>query len=903
VRINNFSILIPWFLLFFANLTLASERLLIHEPYWEENEKSLEIYAKRLLKTISSHLIEENQIDRPNKQILYGNERVSVRKIGEFGRVLPNIFLEHVLVSTDNNSKAVPRIFLYIKEGTSISFEFLLPHHNMRCDSGHNCIQVKSDSFEIFQEYIDGDGDVGDKSFFPFGHADFNARQIITSKRDGKKYLIDTKEEKNFFLPQLSPYKESFSSYWLFKIGRRVPQNEVSFHLWQLEQRKLMIRNAKKNFGGEIKSKLIVLGKLDEIDMKGISSLYYANTIFKDDKESERYFADPKANVARYLYFGRYDLFEQLLSEHMGLRLDGVTVPVMDGVSSYTLNPVQFILRSGNLSNEEKHRFLKQFSKEKDYFTSSSAQGDSDKWPLYLALATGDKAIFSLVVAGGANINDKVRARSALSLSLNKFAGTIESKAKEQMLAISQEILDISDQDTIKETMIELFRTEKGSTFSAMTTESRISLAKMLLDRLHFIPKPLIKKIFHFGDRSLIEQIIESKFDYEAMLMSAMELINDPVHDYIRMALGDKSPIDYYWYGLVNKILMVKSKYSEAEDAIDRAIDYALVNSKVQILCELLKHIPKDAPRMNRRLAEIKDSTYTKDSLLEEAITDRCPRLIELLVVTGIPVEVSHIRRAISGRDNNIIDALIKSPNINLQTALDQAINHNNAFAAEKFLRAIHNKGGAPDSANYQKIFQSQFEELKTLARILSGQKDIIGDFMPMKMWEVKKIVEEGDLKTLAYLIDNNINLGHMLSEVVKHIIFGKDRGVIIGYEWFELLDKLSKKDLAAESLDEAMASALINSKTPILRLFIDQIGKIDELPKEQQRIRRVIKGNINNTYMKDHYFEEALSLGSVKLVEMYLEEGMTVKKYHIISIPSYLKNYAELSELLRRYL
>lgn len=70
MRINNFSILIPWFLLFFANLTLASERLLIHEPYWEENEKSLEIYAKRLLKTISSHLIEENQIDRPNKQIL-----------------------------------------------------------------------------------------------------------------------------------------------------------------------------------------------------------------------------------------------------------------------------------------------------------------------------------------------------------------------------------------------------------------------------------------------------------------------------------------------------------------------------------------------------------------------------------------------------------------------------------------------------------------------------------------------------------------------------------------------------------------------------------------------------------------------------------------------------------------
>ncbi len=62
MRINNFSILIPWFLLFFANLTLASERLLIHEPYWEENEKSLEIYAKRLLKTISSHLIEENQI-------------------------------------------------------------------------------------------------------------------------------------------------------------------------------------------------------------------------------------------------------------------------------------------------------------------------------------------------------------------------------------------------------------------------------------------------------------------------------------------------------------------------------------------------------------------------------------------------------------------------------------------------------------------------------------------------------------------------------------------------------------------------------------------------------------------------------------------------------------------------
>ena len=111
---------------------------------------------------------------------------------------MPDIFLAQVLDAFGEKNLAVPRIFLLPKE--DISFEFSLPYKNMSCDSGNNCIQVKSNSFDIYKEYIEGNGEVGDRSFLPFGHADFNAKQIITSKENHKKYLIDTKEQKEFFL-------------------------------------------------------------------------------------------------------------------------------------------------------------------------------------------------------------------------------------------------------------------------------------------------------------------------------------------------------------------------------------------------------------------------------------------------------------------------------------------------------------------------------------------------------------------------------------------------------------------------------------------------------------------------------------------------------------------------------
>ncbi len=73
---------------------------------------------------------------------------------------------------------------------------------------GLNPVQVISEDFDVYQEYISGQGTIGDRSFASYGHADFNATQIIKSEKDGKKYLIDTKETKSFFPKFETPFDD-----------------------------------------------------------------------------------------------------------------------------------------------------------------------------------------------------------------------------------------------------------------------------------------------------------------------------------------------------------------------------------------------------------------------------------------------------------------------------------------------------------------------------------------------------------------------------------------------------------------------------------------------------------------------------------------------------------------------
>lgn len=619
---------------------------------------------------------------------------------------------------------------------------FLLPHHTMSCNSGFSCIQVLSNSFAIFQEYIEGEGYVGDQSFFPYAHFDFNAKQIITNKHDGKKYLIDTKEGKNFFLPQFSPYQESYLAYWLLKIGREIPQDAKALNVWRDKQRSLMIYRAEKNFPAREKSIEIDLGPLSGLDLTGIVAIDYGNEVFDDNSEGERYFANPKDNIARYLYLGRVDLLEKLFTQYPQVPRDNIVIPLMEKTSILSLNPVQFVLRSNQFSTSEKKQLLQYFSKEGAYFANSVAGYNTQKWPLYLALATGDKNIFDLVLNMGADVNGLIAGHSILRYGLIALADAGD-EAKQDLQAIVKNILAASSQDNIEKVLLELF----GIKSIGFSRETTVAFANMLLKHLNFIDSALIKEMFKFGERPIIESILGNDFDYEKMLMTAMWLVKDPIHDFFRRAHGDKSPVDYYWYELVNKILVEKSRFLGADKAIDLAISHALANSKVSILCVLLKHIPADAPHMRKSITEIKNSTYEHASLLEHAIQTPCTLLVKLLVTNGIPVDVTHIREAVARHSNiAVIDALLLSPTINLHSGLNEAIDYGNSLAAEKFLRAIHEKGRKPNSENYRHIFESKFEPLKVLARDLAGGDKLSEDVPLMNDWDIRKIIDKGDL-------------------------------------------------------------------------------------------------------------------------------------------------------------
>lgn len=866
----------PLFVVFFwSQIVFASNPWLIHEPYWQYNPQELRAYAKRIYKTISPYFIKADQIDEALGHVMVGNERIKVRKETQFGRVLPNIFLGAVLAHVGDKTKAVPRLFLLPKKNVNIQFNFLLPHYGMRCGSDHNCIQVESDSFEIYLEFIEGEGKVGDKSFFPFGHADFNAKQIITSSKDGKKYLIDTKEEKNFFLPPLSPYKDGFASYWLFHIGRKIPQHITQFETWQANQRGRMISQAHENFG-PAKSIIIDLGAADSIDVQGIDTINYAAQVFDDNNGAERYFPLPKDNVARYLYLGRVDLIKQLTQEYGEVSLDGITIPFRDDYRAYELNPVQFALKSSSFSHPEILAILKMFAKEKEYFSNAAAtDSDVDKWPLYLALLTGDDAIFLLVAESGADINGKVGARAILTHIVEQMIGNTARKGLETIF--SQVILN-SNQTNIKEALTDVLKNVKEF------RQEKIGIAHRLIKHVTTIDQELVKDIFNLGDESLIESILSSHFDYEKLLLTAMEKIKDPSHDYLRLVQGDTSGINYFWYELVKKILAQKSKYPEADVAIDKAIVHAMVNSKVKILCELLQHKPQIDLQMVQEINVLKNQ-LSRDILMDHAIEQGCARVVQFLGEHGFAVSILQIRKALRARDNDaVFNALIKAKTINLHDGLNEAIDYGNFSAAKIFLSALYQKGLTPSSVNHQKIFQSDSTELKTMVKGLS--KTSTGSATLMETWEIKNILKKQDIKTLIYLVDHNINLGEILIEVVHHIIFAKHNTVTIGPEWWDLLDKLSAKDLPADSLDAALASALVNSRLVIVELFLNQLNKIKDIPEKNQRVRAVIKQNIRTPYMSDEYFKEALSTGNIDLVKMYLEQGMPIKPENLLYLP-----------------
>lgn len=192
----------------------------IHEPYWSYNIVQLREYAERIIKKIRPYFVEEKSIlvnEKGTFVVLPNREEIRVRQVS-FQYVLPNLYLKERLKEDPNRS--VPRIWILPKH-ENIEFTFKMPYSDkpgfillpfkkkhFASSFPFNPLQVLSDDVTVYQEFIDGKEEFGDRSFFDLGHSDFNRVQIITSNKDHKKYLIDTKESKNFFTELTSTYAD-----------------------------------------------------------------------------------------------------------------------------------------------------------------------------------------------------------------------------------------------------------------------------------------------------------------------------------------------------------------------------------------------------------------------------------------------------------------------------------------------------------------------------------------------------------------------------------------------------------------------------------------------------------------------------------------------------------------------
>lgn len=877
---------ILFLLCFLIGLPSFTDEGFIHEPYWKMNDQQLEDYAKSIVKTIEPLIIDAEQLE--HGRVNDKGEKVPVRKVAEFGRVLPNIFLRQALHTVGEKNKTVPRIYLIPKANTELTFEFLLPHKKMLCNSGHNCVQVLSNSFTIYQEFIKGEGEIGNMSFAMYGHNDFNAKQIIRSTSDHKEYLIDTKESKNFFIPEISPNADAFFVYWLFEIGRNLPQERVAFAKWQRTQKANMIRHASNNFSDK-KSITVNLGFLKQLDLSSIEAIDYRKTLFDDDNEPERYFAKTEENIGRYLFLGRFDLARNLLKEG-NLSLDNINIPSVSSDTVQLLNPVDFILKSKIFSNVQKYSLLKYFKGFAPYFSGHV---------LLDALKTRNREIFSFVQQNVAKPDTEILGKSIMVHALEQFLS--EPGNKDTNYQILSDIIAKSGQKDIEKALQLLVSKESQTFFGKRAQSEKNDAVVLLMNHLTFVSGSLIDAFITYDDRALLDAVLTHTFDFKTYLYEAVKKVKDPRHNYMRRIHGDNSPIDEYWYDLVRKIIDKKEivVQDEADSAIDLATAHALANGKVNLLCDLLKYLPEKALRTHKQLEEIRDDKY--GLMMDQATSISCPLLVQLLTKHHVPLSTVHIRNAVARRGNQeVIKALAQSPSINLAQALDESLDARNRSAADTFLRTMVSKNQKPSSRNYHKIFASSFTKLKDLALNIAGEdrSSLLDRFA------IENLVKNNQLATLQYLIENKVNLGDILAISVRHVIFAKDHRIKIDDgEWNNLLNSLSEKDLPAFAIDAALASALVNSKILIVQKFVSQIGKISELPKSEQRLRRVIQELIRDPYNRDRHFEEALKMGSPALVQMYLEEGMQVKEQHMKALPSDRENSDQIRSILQNAL
>lgn len=244
----------------------------IHEPYWSYNLLQLKEYGDRIINKISPYFVNEDAVLEKDKStfVISNDEEVRVRKV-PFGYVLTNIYLKKCLADKNDASRAVPRIFIVpkgkdiIPKGKDIKFQFKMPYtkdgyyrDEKRLETentGKNALEVLSNDFIVYQEHIPGSGKRGDRRFMDLGHRDFNAVQIIDSEKDHKAYLVDTKEQKNFFAPVFAPnflsqkeLPQEYTYFCDFPYQDYGIQDEETYRKWKQRNRKVVYDAKTLNF-------------------------------------------------------------------------------------------------------------------------------------------------------------------------------------------------------------------------------------------------------------------------------------------------------------------------------------------------------------------------------------------------------------------------------------------------------------------------------------------------------------------------------------------------------------------------------------------------------------------------------------------------------------------------------
>lgn len=948
------------------DILVASELTYIHEPYWRYNPEQLREYGKRIIQKISTCFVDPVAIQqdpaRKSYSVLHEGKPVIVRRVTEFGRVLPLMYLQEVLSHQKSADLAVPKLFIVRDPSKPISFKFHMPYlkegqSRMAIDCANNSLQVDSDSFEIYQEYIEGSGSVGDRSFSPYGHSDFNAKQVLNSDGDGKKYLIDTKESKNFFSPATNPIAGSIFAYWHVKSGRPLPQDEASFRSWQLKQQEIMLLEKGFNHPIGLTSTTIDIGTLDTLDFSTLTPT--KAVYFDDDAENSLYFPNPKDNVARYLGLKRFDLLKDLVQTYPSVSLDAVSVPILvDDLTFRHLNPVQLLLFSQTCSAEELLELLAIFKDQTQYFKNPENNEDSSLWPLNMALKWMSPDLISFMLECGANPNescynqtmldsafallssaifsknldnqealmtiiedllarvDQTKPRTLIEclrvipaqskdlsdsvVTLKKGKTLLEAmlkKAREQSPELiieaanhgTLELLNLvleyySDQNILKEAFIKLLEANDKLAFTALDKELKQSLLRTLLKKIDYVDSSILEVSFKLELKSILSEIMHKTFDTGFALDAAVKKVKNPANDYIGMRLQD-SPKYPYWNELVKTLL---SKNPPAE-ALDKSISYALANYKLDILEELLKSKPTEAPRTQNYLGKIKNSLYEGASILEKAIPEGYVLLTRLLVLADLEVKPYHFGKALTLVKNSsqMLDILVNSKNMDLYDALRRSVDAECIEAIQKLVPRLE----TIPSETYVRAFQTHNPAV--IDAILSDLSPDSENTVLMTLGEVEETCRLGDISAITAMVDKNVNVGESLVAITRLITYAEQNHLKIKMDWYHLLDAILLKNPPDKDLDHAIAIALTNSKEVILQKLIQK------MPQEAPQTKKAVELQVQSKYIGDEYFQIAIRLNNKMLVQLFIDCAMPVRPDHkyFAAIGNYKESLAAMEE------